>query len=270
MSIVTISRGTFSGAKAIAECVSGRLGYDCVSREVLLHAAREYGVSIDALVAARAEPLRFVERLGRQRDVYVAVIRASLAERALRGKLIYHGNAGHFLLGEVGHVLRVRVIAPLEFRIDAAMKALRVPRDRAFAHIERVDRQRSRWTQFLYGASWDDPRHYDLLLNLEKMGIEGACEVVAQATSLPVFEPNEESFRTLRAIALRSRVEAALAADLRTRDASVQVQIVGSNCRLRGWVRLQSTLDAIPAVVRSVPGVGELEFQVVVRSGIVI
>ncbi len=271
MSIVTISRGTFSGAKAIAECVSGHLGYECVSREVLLNAAQEYGVSIDALAAALDKPPRFLERLGRQRDVYIAFIRASLAERALRGKLIYHGNAGHFLLGEVGHVLRVRVIAPLEFRLDAAMKALGVSREEALAHIERVDRQRARWTQFLYGASWDDPRHYDLVVNLEKMGIGTACEVVAHAISLPAFEPSDESFRALRAIALKSRVLAALAADSRTFDASnVDVEINGSACRVQGWVRLQSTLDAIPEVVGSVEGVTSVECRVVVRSGIVV
>ena len=56
MSIITISRGTFSGGKAIAECVAENLGYACVSREILSDAAETYGVS--------AELHRVVRKLG--------------------------------------------------------------------------------------------------------------------------------------------------------------------------------------------------------------
>src|SRR5919197_611039 len=44
MSIITISRGSFSGGQALAERVAQRLGYSCLSREVLVEAAATYGV----------------------------------------------------------------------------------------------------------------------------------------------------------------------------------------------------------------------------------
>ena len=44
MAIITISRGTFSGGLQVAECVAEKLGYRCVSREVLVNAAKQYGV----------------------------------------------------------------------------------------------------------------------------------------------------------------------------------------------------------------------------------
>ena len=39
MALVTISRGAFSKGKAVAERLAGELGYECVSREILLAAA---------------------------------------------------------------------------------------------------------------------------------------------------------------------------------------------------------------------------------------
>ncbi len=36
MSIITISRGVFSGGEALAECVAVRLGYRCIDRDTLV------------------------------------------------------------------------------------------------------------------------------------------------------------------------------------------------------------------------------------------
>jgi hypothetical protein len=57
MAIITISRGTFSGGQSLAECVGEKLGYRCISRQVLVRAALEYNVPLDKLEEA-------VENLG--------------------------------------------------------------------------------------------------------------------------------------------------------------------------------------------------------------
>jgi len=267
MSIITISRGTFSGGKAIAECVAGRLGYECISREVLREAGDKYGVSAEILASAIDTAPRFLDRLGRQRDAYIAFFTASLCEHALRGNLVYHGHAGHFLLAGVQHVLRVRVVAPMEHRIEAAMKSMAAGRSEAIAYIERVDKERSRWTRFLYGVAWEDTAHYDLVLNLETMSVETACDLLAYTVGRADFTPSESSLEAMRVLAIKSRIAAALAADPRTSDAHVDVLVDGDVVRLRGWARVQSALDAIPEVAGKVEGVTQLESEVVVRTG---
>lgn len=52
MATITISRDTFSGGQSLAECVAERLGYRCLSRELLLEAARQYGVLEERLSEA--------------------------------------------------------------------------------------------------------------------------------------------------------------------------------------------------------------------------
>jgi FixJ family two-component response regulator len=42
MPIITISRGTFSGGKELAECLARSLGYACISREVLKGGAIDF------------------------------------------------------------------------------------------------------------------------------------------------------------------------------------------------------------------------------------
>ncbi len=44
MAIITISRGSNSRGKEVAESLAQRLGYDCVSREILLEASAEFNI----------------------------------------------------------------------------------------------------------------------------------------------------------------------------------------------------------------------------------
>jgi hypothetical protein len=71
MSVVTISRGTFSGGKRLAECLAERLKYRCVDRDVIVEKAAAWGVSQEELRAALEKPPTFLERFRSKRYLYI-------------------------------------------------------------------------------------------------------------------------------------------------------------------------------------------------------
>jgi cytidylate kinase len=263
MSIITISRGSFSGGKDLAECVARDLGYPCISREVIVEAAEQYGASEAALSAALSEAPSLLDRLKRDRDRYLSYLRAVLCKHAREGSFVYHGYAGHHLLAGIRHVIRVRVVADMRYRITAAMEQLNMTSRQAEAHIKRVDEQRRRWTRFLYGVEWEDPANYDVVLNLEYLGIEGACAVVVRMTQLEQFQPTAESRRALENLALQALVLAALARDERTRDADFRVRAEDGVVTIEGVVKLPDMVDSVREVVAGIEGVTEVVNQVV-------
>ncbi len=126
MSVITISRGTFSGGKMLAECLAARLGFRCIDRDVIVEKAAVYGVSQEDLRQALLKPPSLLDRFQHKKYLYLALIQAALAEGVRTGRVVYHGNAGHLLLkGEAG-VLRIRIIAPLEFRMRMAQARLKM------------------------------------------------------------------------------------------------------------------------------------------------
>ena len=44
MGIITISRGSYNRGKEIAQKLSEKLGYECISREILLKASEDFNV----------------------------------------------------------------------------------------------------------------------------------------------------------------------------------------------------------------------------------
>jgi cytidylate kinase len=262
MAIITISRGTFSGGKAVAERLGERLRYPCISREVILDAAKEYGISEEKLNAAIKEAPPFWQQTPGKRIAYLNFVIAALLERARGGNLVYHGHAGHLLLSGISHVLRVRVIADMEFRIRAASERMGLSREEAIVAIEKVDKERIKWTRFLYGVEWQDPSLYDVVINLERMSIEGSAETVIRMTELDDFKPTAASQKAFDNLRLGSRVWASLTKDSRTKAANVRVEADNGIVTITGNASSERVLEAIPDVAKTVDGVKDVRNEV--------
>ena len=255
MAIITVSRGTFSGGKMLAECLSQRLGYCCIDRDVLAEKAARGRVSQRDIRAALEEPPAFPGRFNHKRYLYLALIQAALAEETRGGRAVYHGLAGHLLLRGAPTLLRLRIVAPLEFRIRMARERLNLSRDEAITHIGKMDQDRRRWTQFLYGVDWGDPALYDLVINLERIGTEQACSLVTSMIGRPEFEFSPERQAEMNDLALASRARAELAMNPFTSNLEVDVEARGGAVVIRGSLfeqveQVERVVAAISAVTR--------------------
>jgi cytidylate kinase len=259
MPIITISRGSASGGLLLAQGLAARLRYDLVSREDIIQAASRFGVSEERLQEALLKPVRFWDRFRHERRQYLAFVQEALCERAKEDRIIYHGNAGHLLLWGISHVLCVRLIAPMAFRIKVVMERQQMIREDAIRFIEERDAQRKAWTRFLYGVDWLDPSLYDLTINLQTLEVGSAVELVSAAAERAEFQPTPESRKAMTDLHLASRVRAALAADRATASADVEVHADGDVVRLRGRVRPASMVESIMRVAESVEGVREVD-----------
>jgi len=264
MSIIAISRGTFSGGEGLAKRVADRLGYQCVSREANLEeAAKQYDIPVEELGVAMERPPSFWERMIGYRAAYLTYIRAALCEQARAGHLVYHGYLGQFLIPGVSHVIAIRVIADIDFRLRAIMRQQRLTGEEALAYITKVDKDRREWTRFLFGVDWDLPQHYDLVVNLSRMTLETACETVAGLASRTEFQPTHASVQAMENLALQARVSAALAKDFRTADAGFEVTADGGIVTITGTTRWSEINHWAPEVVRRVSGVKEVRSEIV-------
>ncbi len=263
MSIITISRGSFSGGKMLAECLAARLGYRCIDRDIIVEraAASVPGITQNDLREALEKPPGFLDRFKHKRYVYLALFQAALIEEVRTGKAVYHGLAGHLLLKGGPHVLRTRIIAPMEFRIEMVQDRLRYSRAEAIAYIEKMDEHRRKWTHFLYGVDWGDPSLYDLVINLEYLNIDQACSLICSVTLERCFEFTPDCQQVVDDMALASRVRAALAIDPATSDLEVEVAARRGNVAIKGKVSVVDQVAEVKRVAGSVSDVKEIDLE---------
>jgi len=258
MAIITISRGTFSGGQQLAECLAEKLGYRCVSGEMLLKAASQYGAPEEELSRVLSRKPGILERLNDVRDRYLTYIKAALFKEAKEDNMVYHGHAGHLLLEGVPHVLSVRIIANIEFRIRALMERHRLNREDVLKFIKRVDNERIKWAKLVYHIDWKDPANYDLVVNLERMTISSACEIVCQTAGLDQFKSTPISQKIVSDMALSNHVLAMLAADRSIVTDGIEIKADRGIVTIEGRVEWVDGVDRIERVVSMVPGVDKV------------
>ncbi len=264
MSIITISRGTASGGQALAERVAAKLGWPCLSNEVIIEAAKRYNVPEPELVKAFEKAPTFWEKLTASRRVYLTFVRAAMCEYAEHGDLVYHGHAGHELLPGISHVLKVRLVAPLEYRIRAVMERHpRLDRKGAMRYINQVDEERTSRMRYLFDVDWRDPYHYDLVLSLNKLTVETAGDLVMQAAQWEQFQPTEASRRALHNLALSSRIRAALDAHPQFSPYDIGIDVEEGVVTLAGTLPTEDAIRQVITIAEQASGVKHVINQLV-------
>jgi cytidylate kinase len=261
MAIITISRGSFSGGKLVAECLASNLGHRCLDRDTVVEKAAQYGASPKDLLDALVKAPGYIDRTRHKRYVYLATIQAALAEEVKGGKTVYHGNAGHLLLKAIGHVLRVRIIAPMEYRLTALRERMPMDRSEALTYIARVDEERRRWTRYLYGVSWEDPELYDAVLNLEHMDIPEACDLIGTMAQAGRFKETPELLAAAQDLALASSVRAQLAVNPATSSLEVEVTAFKGTVYVRGPVSSRRLIERIQEIAAGAAGVQRVNVE---------
>lgn len=197
MSIITISRGSYSHGKEVAEKVAQELGYESVSRDALLEASRDFYIPQIKLVHAMDDAPSFFERFTYGKEKYIAYIQAAILKRLQNDNAVYHGLAGHFFLRDISHVLKVRIIANMKARVRIVMEREGVSRRRALSMVRRIDQARTKWSKHLYGIDSWDSRLYDLVINIERITIDDAVDMICRTARLDCFKTTPESQRAM-------------------------------------------------------------------------
>ncbi len=210
MSVITISRGSYSHGKEIAEKVANRLGYDCISREILIAASKEFNIPEVKLFEAIYDNPGFMSRFSHKKDRYITYIQAALLKSLKKDNIVYHGFAGHFFVKDIPHVLKVRIVVDLEKRIQNMMERNGVSRKEALGFIHRLDRQRRKWSQKLYGIDTADPSLYDLLVHIDTISVDVAVDIICLKAGSKRFQTTAESLQRIQDLAVAAEAKARL------------------------------------------------------------
>jgi cytidylate kinase len=207
VAIITISRGSYSRGKEVAENVAQKLGYECVARKVLLEASEEFNIPEYKLVRELHDAPSLLQRFSHTKQKYISYIRTAFLEHVQKDNVVYHGLAGRVFLPGISHVLKVRIIADLKDRIREEMTRENLPHDTARSLLLKDDEERRKWSQSLYGTDNRDPANFDLCVHVRKLSIEDTSEIIARTAQLPIFQTTPESQQNLNDLLLASRVE---------------------------------------------------------------
>jgi cytidylate kinase len=210
MGVITISRGSYSKGKEIAEKLAQHLGYECVSREILLETSAHFNIHEIKLTRAIHDAPSILDRFKHGKEKYIIFIREAFLEHIRKDNLIYHGLAGHFFCKGIPNILKVRIIANLEDRIKEEMKREHISEQEARYILKKDDEERRKWSMYLYGVDTNDPGLYDIVLHIDNLKVDDAVDILTDIAKLPCFQTTIESKKIIDDYHLAAKAQEAL------------------------------------------------------------
>lgn len=263
MAIIVISHQMGAGGPEVGMALAQRLGYRYVNQELLLDAARRYGLAEERLSHLDESKPTLFERFDTETRQHITVLQTTLLEFAELDNAVLMRGGGQWLLRGVPHALRVRIIAPFEHRVKQWIKRTaqmtgETPNQRAAADfVRRDDAEKSGRMKYLYEVDVADPTLYELIINTEKLRHDAVVDVLERLVRRPEMATTDEGRQLVASRALASRVQVALATHPETRRYRITVEAHGGTVTLEGT----AALDRAVEVARTVPGVREVKTQ---------
>ncbi len=231
MTIVTISRGTYSRGKEVAQKLARALNYECLCREIIIEASKEFNIPEIKLVRAIHDAPSILDRFSYGKERYLAFFRAAFLKHLQRDNIIYHGLAGHAFLQTISHVIKIRIITDIERRIQEEMKREDISADHARYVLIKDDTERHKWSKAVFDLDISDPKFYDMILYLDTINVDEAVSIILHLIQLPCFQTTPKSRQHLDDLSLSAQVEVALINDFPKAEADANKGNVFVNIR---------------------------------------
>lgn len=258
MSIITIAHGAYSGGSAVAEAVAQALGYKSIDREVLIEASKRYGIPEAKYVEVLEAESRWWERWRESLRLYRITLQAAMCEVAQGGNLVYHGRAGQQLLPGIGHMLRVLIVAPTEYRVAVAKSQRGMDDASTRQFVTELDRARGRRFRALFNEDWQDPLGYDLVLNSARINSDTAAAIIVDLSRRAEFQPSPASTAAFADLTTTARVQAALITSQKTRNVVLNVRSEGGRVSISGILADPELEKEVARIAKGLEGVTEV------------
>jgi len=200
--LITVTRQYASGGSDIARLVAKALGWTLIDNEFVDQVARRAHLPAAEVAQLEERAPGLLERLARtlaaaspemfittsappvdaDEATIVKMTERVIAEAAAEGRVVLVGRGAQAMLAQRDNALHAYVIASKPWRRKLAVERLGVDAANVDKVVDETDKQRDNYVTSHYGRDRQDLTTYDLVLNAERLGFEGAAAlIVAEA-----------------------------------------------------------------------------------------
>lgn len=184
--VITISREYGSGGRQIGEQLAKELGFAFYDKDLLKMVAEKSGIKEDVLQKADEEasnPL-FAPYYppgvdpGSLNDRVFKMQADLIKEKAATENCVIVGRCGNYILEDMENAVHVFIYADEEGKIARTMERHQLNHEEAEKRVKKINKQRRAYYQYYTEWKWARTEGFDILLNSDALGIDGAVAAI--------------------------------------------------------------------------------------------
>jgi len=185
---LAVSRESGIGTEQLTRGLAAKLGWDVMDKDLLDYIEKTYDTPQGMLEYVDERTTSWLlEALGKWFDPsmvtqseYVRRLGRVVLMAAHTASVIFVGRGAQFFLPRESGV-SVKIIAPVEKRVQRVMARHGLDRSQAKRRMEQTDQSRRDFVQRYFQRDSNDPHLYDVVVNLDRFSVEDATDIIADA-----------------------------------------------------------------------------------------
>ncbi|MFH1701021.1 MAG: response regulator [Candidatus Zixiibacteriota bacterium] len=249
MAIITIFGGFFCHTEEIATDVCQRLSYRIIDEYLLKETFRRFQVEPAKLAKSLYGPDPLFNVMTHERQKNLAFIKVVLSELIQQDNVMLRQCVGHLIPRTISHVLRICLIANLDYRTKVGCKETGESEKRTLRLINDDDRRNHKCTEYLFEQSAYSEKLYDMVIAVDKTPCDEAVKSICDYSKNDAVRTTDQSQKACRDFLLSARVElelvrAGFLVDVHSEDGHVILSINENIVRMENYRRklIQETL----------------------------
>lgn len=199
MPVITISRQFGAGGITLGELVAEKLGYAFYHDEIIEMIAERAKVSEEGVAAIENEsggrlmnfisgivPRSLVETIfdtGKEymeKNEYIDLLSTIMKKIAAEGDAVVVGRGGQHFLQDQENAYHVLIVADQKDRVKFMQEHYDLSPDKALEAVKKEGNRRKILFRILGIENYDQPDIYHLVLNMSKIDLQLACELICE------------------------------------------------------------------------------------------
>ena len=169
--VITISREYGSGGRYVAKLLASRLGIPCYDVELIRLTAKESGFT-DEYVAMNDETRKSYY----DNDNRIFNAESKVIKKIAKEPCIIVGRCADYILRDKKDVVNIFLYSDDKSKIKRVIKYYGIKEKDAAKKINKINKDRARHYKFYTNREWRNLSNYDLLVNVDKYGVEKCSE----------------------------------------------------------------------------------------------
>jgi cytidylate kinase len=234
MAILTLSR-EFGCDLKIGRSVAAMMGYQYIDREIILEDLRKIGSKWEDWAKELDEHCPTIwEKNDWSFRGFTALIQSEILQYALLDRVVIMGRGSNFLLEGIGSAYRVRLVAPIEYRIARIMEREDLDYSTAQWLLKKTDSERLCFISSIYDKQIHDPAGYDAIYEVDTTTTDVIVQSIIAILKEKEAENTPEVKDILRMRAAAARVKAGIATNPTLFVPVLEVSVIGVSLVIRG------------------------------------
>lgn len=199
--LITVSREFGAGGSELAIELGKRLGWLVLDQDIIHRVAKRLNLEVATAERLDEHPPNWLARVTSalliappemptgldtsqilRMDAVAETAQSVIVEAAKTPPLIVVGHSGQNIFATRPGSLHVRLIAPLEARIQRLTARFGWDHDTAKDRAHHIDADRATYAERYYHREWRDPSLYHVIINTDKVAIADAATLVEAMT----------------------------------------------------------------------------------------